>query len=211
MPIAAAEKPVNIELLLALDSSASMDRKEFNLQIMGLAEAFRDPMVLKAIDNLKPLGAAIAIAQWGGAGEMRLLVPFKLVRTEREARDFAFRASRGTRLFYASTTSITTAIGNGVDMLKSNGFDGQRLVIDVSGDGEDNSGLDLASARKTAQSAGVVVNGLAIESDVGTLTSYYHENVITGADSFVITARDFQDYARAIRDKLLRELRPLGS
>jgi Protein of unknown function (DUF1194) len=202
---------VAIELVLALDSSASMNAAEFDLQIQGIATAFKDPAVLQAVKDLQPLGVAIAVTQWGGPGESRIVVPFTHIKTQRQAKAFGFRAGRGTRGFLATTTSIASAIEDSVSLLEVNGFIGQRRVIDVSGDGFDNSGLDLAAARNVADAAGVTVNGLAIESEQPQLFEYYQQNVVTGADSFVVKAVDFSDYARAIREKLLRELRPLGS
>jgi hypothetical protein len=203
--------PVEIELVLALDSSASMDAHEFSLQIAGLAAAFRDEAVLKAVEELSPLGLAVAVTQWGGPGESRLVVPFTHITSARDAKAFGFQVSRGTRNFHADTTSIATAIEDSVALIDANGFDGQRLVIDVSGDGKDNGGLDLDAARKLARLSGITVNGLAIESEQSGLFEYYQQHVITGADSFAIRAVDFDDYARAIREKLLKELRPLGS
>jgi Protein of unknown function (DUF1194) len=208
---AQADTPVAIELVLALDSSASMNREEFALQIKGLAAAFKDPAVLKAVSDLQPLGVAIAVTQWGGPGENRVVVPFTHITTTRQAKAFGFRASRGSRSFYAATTSIATAIEESIALLESNDFTGQRRVIDISGDGIDNSGADLEAMRNTANAMGVTVNGLAIESEQEGLTDYYRDSVIIGADSFVVKAKDFEDYARAIREKLLKELRPLGS
>jgi Protein of unknown function (DUF1194) len=202
---------VAIELVLALDSSASMNAEEFDLQIQGLAAAFKDPAVLQAVKDLQPLGVAIAVTQWGGPGESRIVVPFTHIKTQRQAKAFGFRTSRGSRSFYAATTSIASAIEDSVALLEANGFLGQRRVIDVSGDGVDNSGLDLSAARDMAAASGVTVNGLAIESEQPELLEYYQNNVIIGADSFAVRATDFKDYARAIREKLLKELRPLGS
>jgi Protein of unknown function (DUF1194) len=208
---ARAETPVAIELVLALDSSASMNREEFALQIKGLAAAFKDPAVLRAVSDLQPLGVAIAVTQWGGPGENRVVVPFTHITTPRQAKAFGFRAGRGSRNFHAATTSIATAIEESIALLETNDFTGQRLVIDISGDGIDNSGADLEATRNLANAVGVTVNGLAIESEQDALTDYYRNHVITGADSFVVKAEDFEDYARAIREKLLRELRPLDS
>jgi len=202
---------VAIELVLALDSSASMDSAEFKLQIKGLAMAFQDPAVLQAINKLQPLGVAIAVTQWGGPGESRIVVPFTHIITQRQAKAFGFRASRGTRSFYAATTSIANAIEDSVALLDANGFSGQRRVIDISGDGVDNSGANLNAARDEAASAGITINGLAIESEQSGLADYYKHNVIIGAEAFVERAADFDDYVRAIREKLLKELRPLQS
>ena len=208
---ARAETVVAIELLLALDSSASMNAEEFDLQVQGIAQAFRDPEILKAIKNLEPLGVALAVTQWGGPGESRLVVPFTHVRSARDAKAFGFRVGLGSRSFAAASTSIASAIDDGVALLDTNGFDGQRKIIDISGDGQDNSGLDLAAARDRALGSNVGLNGLAIQSEDAGLAEYYRQNVIVGAESFVITATDFSDYGRAIKEKLLRELRPLGS
>ena len=210
VPARAAE-PVAIELLLALDSSASMNAAEFELQVQGLALAFRDPAIHRALKDLEPQGVAIAVSQWGGPGESRIVVPFTHIHSARDAKAFGFRVGLGSRTFYAASTSIAHAIEDGVALLDGNGFDGQRRVIDVSGDGADNGGGDLNGARDEALARGVTINGLAIESEQPGLADYYQENVITGADSFVVKAEDFEDYARAIREKLLRELKPLGS
>lgn len=203
--------PVAIELVLALDSSASVDRAEFQLQLDGLAAAFRDPDVLGAVDRLKPLGAAVAVIQWGGPGETRTVLSFTHLENTRDAKAFGFRIGLIRRWMRASSTSIATAIDDAVALIARNGFDGQRLVIDVSGDGPDNGSADLDAARGNARMAGMTVNGLAIEAEDKTLHDYYRHRVIVGADSFVEPARGFEDFARAIKEKLLRELRPLES
>jgi hypothetical protein len=205
------QEVVAVELLLALDSSASMSASEFELQLGGLVAAFRDPAVHAAIKDLEPMGVAVGVAQWGGPGESRIVVPFARIRTAREAKAFGYRISLGSRTFYAASTAITEAIADGVALIEGNGFAGQRRVIDISGDGPDNGGGNLDDARELALAAGVTVNGLAIEAESPDLTAYYRDHVIVGADSFVETARDFEDYGRAIREKLIRELRPLGS
>lgn len=208
---AQAQEPVAVELVLALDSSASVDRREFALQIEGLALAFRDPEVLQAVENLKPMGAAIAVLQWGGPGESRLVLPFTQVRSAREAKAFGFQAGLIRRWQWASTTSIASAIDDSRVLIADNGFDGFRKVIDISGDGADNGGADLDGARRRALSAEITVNGLPIMADDAGLDRYYASRVIVGATAFIEPARDFEDYVRAIREKLLRELRPLGS
>ncbi len=100
---------------------------------------------------------------------------------------------------------------NSVELVRANEFEGQRKVIDVSGDGQDNSGADLVAAREKARAAGITINGLSIASDDKGLEEYYRQNVIIGSDAFVEPARDFEDFARAIKEKLLRELTPLAS
>ncbi len=199
-----------VELVLALDSSASVDRQEFELQVRGLSLAFSDPEVLKAVENLKPLGAAVAVAQWGGPGETRVVLPFTELHDARDSKAFGFRIGLITRWERASSTSIATALDDSRTLIESNAYDGQRRVIDVSGDGPDNSGLDLEAARQRAKAAGIVVNGLPIMADIPDLDLYYRDRVIIGTDSFIEPARDFEDYVRAIKQKLLVELRPLA-
>lgn len=207
----AQETPVAVELVLALDSSASVDREEFQLQLEGLALAFRDPEVQEAVENLKPLGAAVAVVQWGAPGETRIVLPFTELHSGRDAKAFGFRISLVRRWERASATSIATALDDSRALIETNAFDGERKVIDISGDGPDNSGLDLEAARRRAEAAGIVVNGLPIMADQPDLDLYYRDRVIIGRDSFIEPARDFEDYIRAIREKLLRELRPLAS
>ena len=212
-PPAAAEEPVAvaIELVLALDSSASVDRSEFQLQLDGLALAFRDEEVLQAVENLKPLGVAVAVVQWGGPGETRIVLPFEFLGSARDAKAYGFRASLIRRWMRASSTSIATAIHDSTALIENNGYEGYRKIIDVSGDGPDNSDVDLEAARAAARTAGIVVNGLPIMADDENLAAYYATSVVVGAEAFVEPARNFHDYARAIKEKLLKELRPLAS
>jgi hypothetical protein len=203
--------PVVIELVLALDSSASVDVREFELQNDGIARAFRDPEVLQAVDNLRPFGAAIAVVQWGGPGETQVVMPFTHIENARDAKAFGFRMSLVRRWMRASSTSIATGIADAHVLIESNVFEGQRKIIDVSGDGPENSGADLEGARNAALASGITVNGLSIEAEDRDLENYYLNHVIIGADSFVEPANGFKDFARAMKEKLLRELRPLGS
>jgi Protein of unknown function (DUF1194) len=203
--------PVAVELVLALDSSASVDRREFQLQLEGLSLAFRDADVLQAIEHLKPLGAAVAVVQWGAPGETRIVLPFTHLESGRDSKAFGFRIGLIRRWLRASATSVATGIDDSRALIETNDFDGFRKVIDVSGDGPDNSTADLESARQRAHEAGIVVNGLPIMADDSTLDVYYRDRVIIGVDAFIEPARDFEDYVRAIREKLLRELRPLAS
>jgi hypothetical protein len=211
-PAQAAEKTrVEVELVLALDVSASVDDAEFALQLKGIEAAFKDPEVLKAVENLAPLGAAVAVVQWGGPDEYSVSIPFTHLESAQDAKAFGFLTSRANRAFSATTTSIVTAISNSTALLETNAFDGTRRVIDVSGDGMDNSGLDLEAARQNAKARRIIINGLAIQEDEAALAQYFHDAMIIGPDSFVETADGYEDFARAIRAKLLRELQPNSS
>lgn len=209
--MAQGQQPVAIELVLALDSSASVDRSEFQLQLDGLALAFRDPEVLEAVNNLRPLGSAIAVVQWGAPGETRIVLPFTHIADARDSKAFGFRIGLIRRWMRASATSIASGIDDSRQLIESNEYDGFRKVIDISGDGRDNSTADLETARQTARTSGITINGLPIMADDPGLAEYYEQRVIIGASAFIEPARDFQDYVRAIKEKLLRELRPLAS
>ncbi len=211
VPPARATQPVAIELVLALDCSASVDSTEYALQIEGLVAAFRDPEVLAAVEALKPYGAAIAILQWGGPGESNVSVPWTEIASARDAEAFAYLIGLTRRWHYASSTSIATAMRDGTGILEANAYEGHRKVIDISGDGQDNAGHDLAAVRQRTLAAGITINGLAIEGEDKGLAEYYRQRVIGGPDAFVEKASDFEDFARAIKAKLLRELRPLQS
>jgi hypothetical protein len=167
--------------------------------------------VQKAIENLKPHGAAVAVLQWGAQGETRIVLPFTHLESARDSKAFGFRIGLIRRWLRASATSIATALDDSAALIETNAFDGFRRVIDVSGDGPDNSGADVEAARQRAHGMGIVVNGLPIMADQEGLDIYYRDHVIIGADAFIEPARDFDDYVRAIREKLLRELRPLAS
>jgi Protein of unknown function (DUF1194) len=201
---------VAIELVLALDASASMTNADFALQVGGIVQAFRDPLVHRAIERA-PQGVAIAIMQWGGPDESAVVLPFRRVASRDDSNAFATEAAQITRQLQASSTSISTAVTHGVRMMEGNEFSAQRLVIDVSGDGRDTDHAALAQARVIARENNVTVNGLAIESEDQGLTAYYRAEVMTGANSFVVRAANFEDYVQAFREKLLEELRPLGS
>jgi hypothetical protein len=208
---AGADQPAAVELVLALDSSASVDRDEFALEVHGLSQAFRDPEVIRSIGNLGPSGVAVAIIQWGGPGDAKVVVPWIQVQSARDCKALAHIISRMQRWQRSSITAIGSAMTEGKALIESNGYDGARRIIDISGDGADNASGDLEAKRQAAETAGITINGLAIESDDAGLTSYYRDHVIAGNGAFVVTARDYADFARAMKEKLLRELRPLQS
>jgi hypothetical protein len=160
---------------------------------------------------MKPFGATISVMQWGGQGESQIVVPFTRIENARDAKAFGFQASLIRRWMRASATSIATGLNDSAKLIHDSEFEGQRKVIDGSGDGEDNGGVDLEAVRQHANAAGITVTGLAIEAEEKKLTPYYEEHVISRVESFVESANGFEDFARAIKDKLLRELRPLGS
>ena len=191
-----AQVPVAIELVLAVDTSASVSDAEFSLQMQGVASAFRSPDVIELIGSHD--GVAVALFQWAGTAGGANDVPWRLLTGAASV-----RAGTGTW-----TPSSSSAVNRAVTSLTANRFAGRRLRIDVSGDGQNNAGDALFLARMRAREAGVTINGLAILTDVRTLGRYYREHVIDGAGAFVIEVADYEGFAEAMRVKLLRELAP---
>lgn len=193
-------------LVLAMDVSGSIDHAEYRLQIDGLAAALADPEVVDALVKGRDL---LAVMQWSGAGQQRLGPGWTAITTPAEAARFAARVEALPRAFTRSETAPGDAIAFALSALET-ATGCRRRVVDVSGDGPINAGGPVDPARQAAQHRGVTLNGLAIDDLGRTVTNFYEGHVIT-ADGFVITAQGFEDYARAIRVKLLRELtRPLG-
>ena len=204
-PAAAQERPVDLELVLAVDASASVSDEEFDLQVRGLAEAFRHRSVAQAIRAAGDLGLAVALIQWADYRQHAVSVDWTLLHDAASARRFAKRVEAVRR-----SVSGGTAIGGALEFatlqLEGNEFQGRRKVVDVSGDGRSNQGLAAWLARNLAAARGITVNGLAILNEDATLDRYYRSNVIGGTGAFVMTANDYEAYRLAILSKLIREI-----
>ncbi len=197
---------VDLELLLAVDVSPSVDSEEYALQIRGLAEALRDSDVVNAIETAAPNGVALALMQWAGPSEQAVSVPWSEVRDQASADAFAQEIDAVTRPATYGGTAIGNALDRGVSLLAENDFEGTRQVIDISGDGRTNQGDSPAPVRAHAVLSGITVNGLVILNEEPQLSSYYRERVIGGPGAFVLQVDKFEDFARAMRMKLIREI-----
>ena len=201
----AQERPVDLELVLAVDASGSVSDEEFNLQVHGLAEAFRHRSVGQAIRAAGDLGLAVALIQWADYDQHALSVDWTVVRDAASARQFAKQVDGVRRTVYGNT-ALGVALEFAILQLEGNGFVGRRKVIDVSGDGPSNQGSAAWLVRDFAVARGITVNGLAILNEVPTLDRYYFTNVIGGPGAFVMTANDYAAYRLAILTKLLKEI-----
>lgn len=199
-----AQQTVGLELVLAVDTSGSVDNGEFDLQRRGLAAAFRDPTVVAAIRSAGRV--AVSLVQWSGPDEQGVDVAWFTVSDGQSAAALANRIDATERRYYG-TTAITALLYDAVAMLRANRIEGLRQVIDISGDGPNNSGQDPDRVRDWAVAAGITVNGLAILNEDSTLDRYYRDHVIGGPGAFLIDARDYRAFAAAIRAKLIREIR----
>ncbi len=203
---ARAGQPVELELMLAVDASSSVDDGEFELQMRGLAEAFRDPAVQTAIRDAGGNGVAVALMQWSDGVRQEMPVDWTLLRDSESAIVFADRIAATGRQIPGGGTAIYGAVNFSIHALDRNGFDGRRRVIDISGDGRSDLMVPTLAARNLAVARGISINGLAILNDYPTLDRYYRRNVIGGAGAFVMTATDYKSFAAAIMAKLIREI-----
>jgi hypothetical protein len=197
---------VDLELVLAVDSSGSVDFNEFELQARGIARAFRDPEVIEAIEGAAPNGIAVSVMQWSGRREQLVAVDWTKVTDAAAAAALAAKIQAMDRILIGET-AIADALRFATAHLQYGGFRGARRIIDVSGDGPTNAGGEPDPMRDSAARAGITINGLAILNESPTLDLYYADHVIGGPDAFIITAHDYEDFARAIRLKLLKEIR----
>jgi len=218
---ALAKTPVAIELVLAVDTSMSIDAFEYDLLMKGIASAFRAPEVVTLIGQHD--GVAVMLFQWSSEIDERYTIPWQLLKDPASISAFAAKVEKAERNPNRVFTGIGTAIDYGVRSITENAFDGHLLNIDVSGDGRNNIGVPPSISRREASALGIVINGLPIlthivgysngiptstEDDFYDLDTYYRENVIFGPGAFVETANDYDDFARAFLRKLLREIAP---
>lgn len=198
--------PVDLMLVLALDVSHSVDEREYDLQRKGLAWAFRHPAVLKKILSGRYGRIAVTAVQWAEMHEQSISVPWTIVNSASSAALFADRLSDMPRRFAGGQTYIAGAIQFANQLTQSAPFAASRRVVDVSGDGINTMGNSPQGARDHAVRSGMTINGLAIVNETTNLAHYYRISVIGGPGAFVMVANDYDDYARAILAKLLREI-----
>jgi hypothetical protein len=199
-------RAVELELVLAVDTSSSVSPEEFDLQMRGYAGAFRDPSVLAAIAATGQAGIAVHMFQWSDNRRQAIAVDWRLLTDESSILAFAEEIDRTPRFLDGGGTAIGGAIEYGLSELERNGYEGGRRVIDISGDGRANQGAQPDSLRDLAVLAGVTVNGLAILNEDSSVASYYSNNVIGGEGAFVMTANDYESFAQAILEKLIKEI-----
>ncbi len=210
-PVAAAEK-VDLALVLAVDCSGSVSSKEYALQVNGIANAFRDPAVIAAATTGPHHRIAVNLMTWGDPEDQKFVSGWYIVSSVSEGAAFADVAASFDRRMNGGT-GIGIAIAFGLALLNDGTLQASRQTIDVSGDGEESYELreprfKLADAQKLRELSGVTVNGLAIQNEDRNLGAYYSKYVAAGPENFVVTIDTYQQYADAIRRKLLLEINP---
>src|SRR6185503_10408574 len=215
-PLAAAE-PVDLLLVLAADVSRSVDGPKFQLQREGYAAALSDPRVQQAIKSGRNGRIAVCLVEWSGLASQKVVVDWTLIDGSQAAQQFGDRLLETPRSF-ADRTSISAGIDFALAQFARAPFESRRRTIDVSGDGTNNSGRDVRQARDEAVNGGVTINGLVILSEhplpwnpehtnpPGGLAKYYRDNVAGGAGAFVMEAKNFDSFGRAIIAKMIAEV-----
>ncbi|TQF76423.1 DUF1194 domain-containing protein [Elioraea sp. Yellowstone] len=211
--VRAQKTSVDVLLVLAVDVSRSIDEEEARLQRQGYVTAMADPRVVAAIRS-GTLGAiAVAYVEWGSADYQRLVIPWTRIDGEASARAWVAALDAAPRVSM-NWTSISGAIEFSMRVLDEAPFEGTRRVIDISGDGVNNSGAPVTLLRDLAVEAGITINGLPILNDRSPfgrppsmpLDQYFQDFVIGGPGAFMVPAEDFNAFQNAVLRKLIREI-----
>jgi len=203
---AKAQPAVDLQLVLAVDASGSVDQVRFDLQKQGYVAAFRHARVLQAIRSGPNQAIAVTMVQWTGPVLQVQVVGWTSVGDEKTATAFANAIERAPRQLFGGGTSISGAIDYAATLFPLSPFRASRRVIDVSGDGSNNRGRPVTLARDAAIAAGIGINGLPILALEPDLDRYYYDNVIGGPGAFVVAARNYETFADAILKKLIMEI-----
>jgi hypothetical protein len=209
----ASAAPVDVELVLAVDISYSMDPDEQALQREGYILALTSREFLGALRSGANGRVAVTYVEWAGANDQRIVVPWRMIDGPESAGAFAADIQRAPYR-RASRTSISGALQFARSLFDGSGYRGLRRVIDVSGDGVNNSGVPVTLARDDVVARGITVNGLPImlnrsyrnPMDIDNLDAYYEDCVIGGPGAFVIPIREREKFIEATRTKLVLEV-----
>ena len=200
---------VDTAIVLAVDSSGSITDEEYKFQKSGMVAAFRDPSVLSAIRTSGSV--AVAAVFWGDGELVSQRLGWFIMDGVKPSEHFARALELNQRTAWGNT-DIGSGIWAALDMLSLPQMCARRRIVDISGDGKETllpkrrRSITLQQARGRAKGMGVTINGLVILNEETDLADYYNKQVIAGHESFVVAIRKFEDFARAIRLKLIREL-----
>ena len=212
-PALAQDIEVDVELVLAADVSRSMSPPELEIQRRGYAEAITSTEVMATIGNGMIGRIAVTFMEWAGNDLQNVIVPWTLIDSAEDAQAIADTL---TAEFHGNMrrTSISGALTQAASLFDDNGFLGLRRIIDVSGDGPNNSGGPVLPARDAVLAKGIIINGLPLMTTDGfsfrwgieDLDAYYFNCVIGGPGAFMIPVHDWSEFAEAVRRKLVLEI-----
>ena len=207
-----AQQRVDLELVLAVDISLSMDMDELRIQRGGYAAAFRDPEIQKVMTAGPSRRIAVTYFEWAGRSVQKLIAPWTVIDSPAAANAFA-AALEAAPISRERMTSISAAIDYAGQLFDQSQYTGIRRVLDISGDGPNNAGRPVTKARDDLLAKGIGINGLPIVLksggtvfDIKDLDIYYADCVIGGPGAFSIPVRSEPEFAPAIRRKLLLEI-----
>ncbi len=201
----ARAEPVDLQLILAIDSTSSVTMDEYYLQLDGYAAAFRHPDLQQAIRSGPNRAIQVMLFEWSSAGKHVVNLEWQRLDVS-NLENFAKQLENAPRLVIGGETAIGDAIDFAMDQFGHSGADGGRRVIDISGDGASNRGRPVTEARDDAVFQGVTINGLAVLHEEPHLDEFYRRFVVGGPGAFVISAHDYTDFADAILKKLVHEI-----
>jgi hypothetical protein len=216
-PAVRAAEPVDLLLVLAADVSRSVTEPKFKLQREGAAAAITHPEVVRAITSGANRRIAVCFLEWATAGQQNVVIDWTVIADAESARSFGGKLVELPRSFSGST-AISHAIDFAVMQLERAPFKAERRVIDVSGDGTNNSGRPVTAARDDALAKGITINGLVILTPLsesfrpehtnppGGLEKYFQDNVIGGFGAFTVVAESHESFGRALTKKLIAEI-----
>ena len=188
---ARAETPVSIELVLAVDTSMSIDAFEYDLLMTGISSAFRAPEIVALIGQQN--GVAVSLFQWSSVVDERYMIPWHLLTDPASVSAFATKVEKVERDPQRVFTGIGEALEFGVLSIAENAFEGRQLKIDISGDGRNNIGVPPSIPRQKANALGIMINGLPIltytRAESYDLETYFREKIIQGPGAFVVRLR----------------------
>lgn len=199
---------VDLQLILAVDCSRSIDSEEFALQTEGYVAAFLHPAIARAIQSGPQRRIAVTYVQWAGPTTQIPVVGWTIIDGPQSAALFAQRIGETPRQVFGGGTSLSGVI----DYARRSFAEqrphalGGRQVLDISGDGTNNIGRQAPFARDEAVAAGLIINGLTILNEQPWLDDYFRDNIVGGPGAFVIAAADYGAFASAILAKLIREI-----
>lgn len=216
-PAVRAADPVDLLLVLAADVSRSVTEPKFKLQREGAAAAITHPEVVRAITSGPNRRIAVCFVEWATAGQQNVVIDWTVIDDGEAARSFGDKLVELPRSF-AGSTSISHAIDFSMIQLERSPYKAERRVIDISGDGNNNSGRSVTDARDDALAKGVTINALVILTPLaesfrpehtnppGGLEKYFQDNVIGGFGAFTVVAENHEAFGRALTKKLIAEI-----
>jgi Protein of unknown function (DUF1194) len=204
---------VDVELVIAVDVSYSMDSDELTVQREGYAQAIISKEFLQALKTGRNGKISVIYFEWSASSDQKIIIPWRVIDGP-ESADAVANEIMKTPVRRGSRTSISGAINFAMPLFDENPYRGLRRVIDISGDGPNNNGAPVTDARDAALEKGITINGLPImvkepsyvTMDIDNLDFYYEDCVIGGPGSFVVSIKDRDRFKEAIRTKLLLEV-----